>query len=245
MCWRVCFRRVGWRHNWILDRYSFQPRPLRLGSFAGILRVTFSTQCPQYLQGSIQKWRQMNLCCRSCAGVWFFFSKTATKKPPESCKWGYIRILERSAAEKAMKYYLEIPKGQVQRFGIFWGEMSLSQFCLEVSVKLRILVFLKSLVCLHGGLVNAWSPFCEPRPPVQFGQHWRNIYKLECYETNNVKNILYSDFPSSDIPGFIFKASAMTASFSTGFKEHVEYTIRPSCLSRLIARWRMRTCKLR
>jgi len=44
------------------------------------------------------------------------------------------------------------------------------------------------------------------------------------------------DFASLDIPGLSFNASAMTASFSTGFKEHVEYTIRPLCFSRLIAR---------
>ena len=46
------------------------------------------------------------------------------------------------------------------------------------------------------------------------------------------------------IPGFILRASAITASFSTGFKEHVEYTIRPSRFSIFIARRRIRTCRL-
>ena len=46
------------------------------------------------------------------------------------------------------------------------------------------------------------------------------------------------------IPGFILRASAITASFSTGFKEQVEYTIRPSCFNIFIARRRIRTCRL-
>src|SRR5882762_6374398 len=38
------------------------------------------------------------------------------------------------------------------------------------------------------------------------------------------------------LPGFDLSAAEMTASFSTGFMEHVEYTIRPSGLSIFIAR---------
>ena len=44
---------------------------------------------------------------------------------------------------------------------------------------------------------------------------------------------------------FVSSAEAMTASFSTGLSEHVEYTIRPVLFSMFIARWRMRSCSLR
>jgi len=43
---------------------------------------------------------------------------------------------------------------------------------------------------------------------------------------------------------FSVRASAITASFSTGFNEQVEYTIRPPSVNIFIARKSILTCKL-
>ena len=47
-----------------------------------------------------------------------------------------------------------------------------------------------------------------------------------------------------DIPLRCFKAAAMTASFSTGLNEQVEYTSLPPGLSMSMARLRIRSCRL-
>ena len=46
------------------------------------------------------------------------------------------------------------------------------------------------------------------------------------------------------MPGIDLRAAATTASFSTGFIEQVEYTIRPPFWSILIARCRILSCRL-
>ncbi len=43
------------------------------------------------------------------------------------------------------------------------------------------------------------------------------------------------------LPGLLIRASAITASFSTGLREHVEYTILPSFSNSFMARCKILT----
>lgn len=87
------------------------------------------------------------------------------------------------------------------------------------------------------------------KPGRRMSSGWRDDTSINSYSTHKKEKkknwwewmfkVWMKDPPVSDC-----NAAAMTASFSTGFNEHVEYTIRPSSLSIFIARCRIRSWSL-
>jgi hypothetical protein len=133
------------------------------------------------------------------------FSRTATKKPPVSCRWGYI------LKQRSRPSLTSFPLGQrVAGYFLFSGRSRTSS-----------------------GEAIGWTLFGSRVVTVQEVSPGRRTRVGRQVETSLML-----------IDGNCDNAAETTASFSSGFNEQVEYTIRPPGFNNEITRDKILSCNL-